>query len=184
MRSAGCNAIARPVFGMTEIIPSAEMMSSYLWDTTLASRGLRLHRLARLLHLREHFTNGCVGPGDALLAPGFEAIAMLFEVAEELRAAEHRAPRDDQRLHLFPDAPLLPVAFEETLFVDKASVYDARAYLPITEHHAHVCVFPAPRRTDTHQVLLVFCVKVGGEPLPRFAPPWLPPGPITHPTQN
>src|SRR6202521_3355740 len=36
MRSAGCNAIARPVLGMTEIIPSAEIMSSYLWDTTLA----------------------------------------------------------------------------------------------------------------------------------------------------
>jgi hypothetical protein len=36
MRSAGCSSIARPVFGMTEIIPSAEHLSSYLWDTTLA----------------------------------------------------------------------------------------------------------------------------------------------------
>src|SRR6267142_1998228 len=36
MRSAGCNAIARPVFGMTEIIPIAATLSSYLWDTTLA----------------------------------------------------------------------------------------------------------------------------------------------------
>src|SRR5208283_2441504 len=35
MRSAGCNSIARPGFGMTEIIPSAETLSSYLWDTTL-----------------------------------------------------------------------------------------------------------------------------------------------------
>src|SRR5271165_1139029 len=35
MRSAGCNSIARPVFGMPEIIPSAESLSSYLWDTTL-----------------------------------------------------------------------------------------------------------------------------------------------------
>src|SRR5882762_7595310 len=35
MRSAGCNAIARPVFGMTEIIPIAATLSSYLWDTTL-----------------------------------------------------------------------------------------------------------------------------------------------------
>src|SRR5882762_2390761 len=37
MRSAGCNAIARPVFGMTEIIPIAATLSSYLWDTTLGS---------------------------------------------------------------------------------------------------------------------------------------------------
>src|SRR5260370_10558108 len=36
MRSAGCNSIARPVFGMTEIIPIAPILSSYLWDTTLA----------------------------------------------------------------------------------------------------------------------------------------------------
>src|SRR5258706_3068220 len=35
MRSAGCNVIARPVFGMTEIIPIAATLSSYLWDTTL-----------------------------------------------------------------------------------------------------------------------------------------------------
>jgi hypothetical protein len=70
---------------------------------------------------------------------------------------------------------LLPVAFEEKVFVDKAAVYDARHHFPITEHHAHVCVFPATGGTDTHQVLLVFCVKVGREPLPRFAQPWLTP---------
>src|SRR5437016_3977342 len=141
----------------------------------LAGRGLRLGRLACLLHLREHFANGCVGPGVALLAPGFEAIAVLFEVAEELRAAKHRAPRDDHRLHLFPHAPLLPVAFEEKLFVDEAAVYDARDHFPITEHHAHVRVSLAAGRTDTHQLLLVFHVEVGREPLPRFAQPWLTP---------
>src|SRR5258706_3718423 len=37
MRSAGCNVIARPVFGMTEIIPIAATLSSYLWDTTLGT---------------------------------------------------------------------------------------------------------------------------------------------------
>jgi hypothetical protein len=29
------NSIARPVFGMTEIIPSAKILSVYLWDTIL-----------------------------------------------------------------------------------------------------------------------------------------------------
>src|SRR6266481_2925201 len=141
----------------------------------LAARGMRLGRLACLLHLCEHFANGIVGPGAALFPPSLEALALCFQIAEEVRAAEHRAPRSDHRLHLFPDGPLLPVAFEEKVFVDKAAVYDARHHFPITEHHAHVCVFPASGRTDTHQVLLVFCVEVDREPLPRFAQPWLTP---------
>src|SRR5712664_1664511 len=47
MRSDGCNSIARPVFGMTEIIPSAAMMSSYLWDITLEAMNTAMKSLLR-----------------------------------------------------------------------------------------------------------------------------------------
>src|SRR5258706_7102381 len=63
MRSAGCNAIARPVFGMTEIIPIAATLSSYLWDTTLdilrASGGCRELSGCRLC-LTEGVLAGCL----------------------------------------------------------------------------------------------------------------------------
>src|SRR6266478_4525148 len=141
----------------------------------LAARGLRLGRLACLLHLCEHFANGIVGPGAALFPPSLEALALSFQIAEEVGAAEHRAPRHDHRLHLFPNGPLLPVAFEEEVFVDKAAVYDARDHFPITEHHAHVSVFLAAGRTHTHQVVRSFHVEVGREPITRLAQPWLAP---------
>src|SRR5438034_865452 len=35
VRSDGCKSIARPLFGMNRIIPSAGILSRYLWDTTL-----------------------------------------------------------------------------------------------------------------------------------------------------
>src|SRR5204863_8970215 len=110
-----------------------------------------------------------------LLAPAVEPLAELLEVAGELRAAKHRAARDDQRLHLFPHAPWLPAAFEQNLFVEEAAVYDARDHFPITEHHAHVRVSLAAGRTDTHQLLLAFHVEVDRAPLPRFPQPRLTP---------
>src|SRR6202045_1644976 len=141
----------------------------------LAARGLRLGCLGCLLHLCEHFANGIVGPGAALFSPSLEALALSFQIAEEVRAAEHRAPRHDHRLHLFPHGPLLPVAFEEEVFVDKAAVYDARHHFPITEHHAHVSVFLAAGRTHAHQVVRSFHVEVSREPIARLAQPGLAP---------
>src|SRR5947209_17568619 len=58
---------------------------------------LRFGRLRCLLHLREHLANSFIGPGAALLAPCFQAITLFFQVREEVRAAEHRAPRAEHR---------------------------------------------------------------------------------------
>src|SRR6267378_4323663 len=111
--------------------------------TTLAACGLRLGRLRCLSHLREYFANGFVGPWAALFSPGLQPLDLFFEIREEVWAAEHRAPRADHRLYLFPNNPLFPVAFEEEVFVDEPAVHDARHHLPIAEHHAHVRVFLA-----------------------------------------
>src|SRR5712664_1111411 len=143
--------------------------------TTLAACGLRLGRLRCLSHLREYFANGFVGPWAALFSPGLQPLDLFFEIREEVWAAEHRAPRPDYRLDLFPHDPLLPVAFEEEVFVDEPAVHDARHHLPITEHHAHVRVFPATGRTDSRHFLHAFHMEIGAEPLARFAQSGLPP---------
>src|SRR6266436_1158099 len=137
--------------------------------TTLAACGLRLCCLRCLSHLREHFANGFVGPWAALFSPGLQPPDLFFEIREEVWAAEHRTPRANHRLYLFPNNPLFPVAFEEEVFVDEPAVHDARHHLPVSEHHAHVRVFLAARRTHAHQVVRSFHVEVGGEPIPRFA---------------
>src|SRR5229473_2895219 len=134
----------------------------------LSSRGLHLWSLTCLLHLREHLANGFVGPGAALLPPSFQVVALLFQVGEEVWAAEHRAPRAQHRFHLFKHRPLFAVAFEEKLLVNQPAVHDARHHLPVTEHHAHVRVFLAAGRTHAHQVVRSFHVEVGAEPIPRF----------------
>src|SRR6266700_1486860 len=141
----------------------------------LAARGLYLRCLCCLLHLREHLANGFVGPRATLFSPGLQPLGLFFEVGEEVRAAEHGAPRADHRLHLFPNDPLFPVAFEEEVFVDQPAVYNARHHLPITKHHAYVRVFLAAGRTQARQVLCCFRVEVGREPIPRFSQLWLAP---------
>src|SRR6266478_7258627 len=130
---------------------------------------LRFGRLRCLLHLREHLANSFVGPGAALLAPCFQAITLFFQVGEEVRAAEHRAPRGEHRFHLFKHRPLFPVAFEEELLFDQPTVHDAGHHLPVTEHHAHVSIFLGARRTHAHQVVRRFHVEVGREPVARFS---------------
>src|SRR5260370_3459365 len=104
---------------------------------------LRFGRLRCLLHLCEHFADGFVVPGAALLPPSFQVVALLFQVGKEVWAAEHRAPGGKHRFHLFKHRPLFPVAFEEKLLVNQPAVHDARHHLPVTEHHAHVSVFLA-----------------------------------------
>src|SRR5437899_11158929 len=100
----------------------------------LAGGGLRLLCLRRLLHLRKNLANGFVGSWAALFSPGLQAIALRLQVAEEVRAPEHGAPRADHRHHLFPDNPLSPVAFEEQLSVDQPAVPDAGHHPPGTPH--------------------------------------------------
>src|SRR5947199_7025546 len=46
------------------------------------------------------WTRGCV------FSPGLQAIALGFQVGEEVGAAEHRAPRAEHRLYLFKHHPL------------------------------------------------------------------------------
>src|SRR5438876_11877569 len=99
----------------------------------LAGGGLRLLCLRRLLRLRKNLANGFVGSWAALFSPGLQVIALRLQVGEEVRAAEHGAPRADHGLHLFPDSPLFPVAFEEKLFVDQPAVHDAGHHLPVTQ---------------------------------------------------
>src|SRR6266849_5012603 len=141
----------------------------------LSSRGLHLWSLTCLLHLREHLANGFVGPGAALLPPSFQVVALLFQVGEEVWAAEHRAPRAQHRFHLFKHRPLFAVAVEEKLLVNQPAVHDARHHLPVTEHHAHVRVFLAAGRTHAHQVVRSFHLKVGREPVARFSQLWFAP---------
>src|SRR5260370_33012426 len=135
----------------------------------LSSHGLHLGSLTCLLHLREPFADGFVGPGAALLPPSFQVVALLFQIGEEVSAAEHRAPGGKHRFHLLKHRPLFAVAFEEKLLVNQPAVHNARHHLPVTEHHAHVSVFLAAGRTHAHQVVRSFHVKVGREPVARFS---------------
>src|SRR5258708_12030277 len=62
---------------------------------------LSFGRLRCLLHLREHLANNFVGPGAAFLAPCFQVVALFFEVVEEVRTPEPRAPPAEHRFHPF-----------------------------------------------------------------------------------
>src|SRR5260370_6639643 len=141
----------------------------------LSSRGLHLRSLTCLLHLREHFADGFVGPGAALLPPSFQVVALLFQVGEEVWAAEHRAPGGKHRFHLFKHRPLFPVAFEKKLLLNQRAVHDARHHLPVTEHHAHVSIFLAAGRTHAHPVVRSFHLEAGREPVARFSQLWFAP---------
>src|SRR5260370_27828951 len=92
----------------------------------LSSHGLHLRSLTCLLHLREHFADGFVGPGAALLPPSFQVVALLFQIGDEVSAADHRAPGGKHPFHLLKHHPLFAVSFEGQLLVHHPAGHNAR----------------------------------------------------------
>src|ERR1700720_183673 len=88
-----------------------------------------------LLDLGVHGAQSLVGTRSALFAPAFENLAVLFEIGERQGILEHGAKRRDNGFEAFPDDPLFARVFEEEILIDQAAIDDARAHLPVAEHH-------------------------------------------------
>ncbi len=97
-------------------------------------------------HLFHHCFHGRGGTRGLLLPPGFQTLADLFEVGEDIGVLERRPPSGRERPDAVPDRPDLTGVLEEEFVINQPPVDDTGYHVPVANGHANVRVFLRPWR--------------------------------------
>src|SRR5438876_11334663 len=97
-----------------------------------------LDHLGLRFRLAHHLTHGHGRSRGPLLSPGFQPLAGLFDVLEQVGILKSGAPGRNDGAHAVPHDPDFSIALKKKFIVDQAAIHDARHHFPITDHHADV----------------------------------------------